>query len=239
MIYKSTQKLDIDSRGRGYNIDQSSGIMRALALTLLVVITVLSSSCGIPLVEVPLPELDSVTEALGYSLAPTHMPEGFEFDQYEVFNLEPGTIQPDDQVVMPLGEPYAMVVYRELNHHVFIQYPQSFSPSVSNDFLLERLGIEWRRPDDSVSEVKINGKTAYLVRGSWSAETLAKLQRLDPDLPEYTPKWDYEMYLSLFFDFELSTNETIGVMIWAMLYPEDWITAKEMVAIADSLQRVD
>jgi hypothetical protein len=213
--------------------------MRALALTLLIVVIVLSSSCGTPLVEVPLPELDGVTEALGYSLAPTRMPEGFEFDQYDVLNLGSDTIKLDDQIVMPLGEPYAMVVYRELNHHVFTQYPQSFSPSVSDDFLLERLGIEWRRPDDAVSEVKVNGKTAYLVRGSWSAESLAKLQRLDPDLPEYTPKWDYEMYLSLFFDFELSTSETVGVMIWAMLYPEDWITAKEMVAIAESMERID
>jgi hypothetical protein len=236
---KSTLRLDIDSID--YNGAWSSGIMRALALTLLVVITVLSSSCGTPLVEVPLPDLDGVTEALGYSLAPTHMPEGFEFDQYDVLNLGPGTIQPDDQVVMPLGEPYAMVVYHKLNHHVFIHYPQSFPPSVSDDFLLESLGIEWQRPDDAVSEVKVNSKTAYLVRGSWSAESLQKLENPDPEfLSTYTPSWDYDMYLSLYFDFELSTSETVGVMIWAiMLYPEDWITANGMVAIAESLQRVD
>jgi hypothetical protein len=237
---KSTLRLDIDSID--YNGAWSSGIMRALALTLLVVTMLLCGACGTPLIEVPMPELDGVTEALGYSLAPTHMPEGFEFYQYDVFNLGPGTIQPDDQVVMPLGEPYAMVVYLELNHHVFIQYPQSFSPSVSNDFLLESLGIEWRRPDDAVSEVKVNGKAAYLVRGSWSAESLQKLGNPDPEvLATYTPSWDYDMYLSLFFDFELSQDETVGVMIWAimLLSTEDWITAKEMVAIAESLRRVD
>ena len=97
--------------------------MRVFALTLLVVITVLSGACGTSLVEVPLPNLDGVTEALGYSIAPTHMPKGFEFDQYDVSGSGTHTIKPDDQVVMPLEEPYAMVVYQKLNHHIFIWYP--------------------------------------------------------------------------------------------------------------------
>lgn len=45
--------------------------------------------------------------------------------------------------------------------------------------------------------------------------------------------------LVLYFDFELSLDEVVEVMILAMLYPKDWITAKEMVRIAESLQSID
>lgn len=213
--------------------------MKTLTLTLLVLTMLLCGACGTPLVEVPLPELDGVTEVLGYSLAPTHMPEGFEFDQYDVLG------KPDDFDMMPPVGPYASVLYKRYKdyayHNVFIQYPWGFPPPVSDDFLLERLGIEWRRPDDAVSEVKVNGETAYLVRGTWSMETLEQLHKADPELlAEYTPEWDYEgLYLSLYFDFELSPDEVVGVMIQALFYPSEWITAKEMVAIAESLQRVD
>ncbi len=221
--------------------------MKTLTLTLLVVTMLLCGACGTSLIEVPLPDLDGVTEVLGYSLAPASMPEGFEFDQYDVLNLRTGTIQPGDQVVMPLGGPFASVLYKRYKnyayHHVFIQYPWGFPPSGKENPLFELLGLNWQRPDDAVSEVKVNGKAAYIVRGSWSADSLMKLNNPDPEiLATYVPSWDYEglyLYLSLYFDFELSPDEVVGVMMRAMLYPTEWITSKEMVAIAESLQRVD
>jgi hypothetical protein len=185
----------------------------------------LSGACGASLVPVPLPELDEVIDALGYGLAPTRLPEGFEFHLYEVIEFD---------------KPTANVVYRELNHHVFIMYPRRLPPSGKENPLFELLGLDWQRPDDAVSEVKVNGETAYLVRGSWSAETLGKLINPDPELlAEYTPEWDYDMYLTLYFDFELSPDERIGVMIQAVFLSSEWITAKEMVRIAESLQRID
>jgi hypothetical protein len=140
--------------------------------------------------------------------------------------------------------PSASILYKRFKnytyHNIIILYPQSFPSLVGDDFLLESLGIEWRRPDDAVSEVKVNGKAAYIVRGSWSAESLQYLTNLDIEfLATYTPSWDYDMYLSLFFDFELSQDETVGVMMRAMLYPNEWITSNEMVKSAESLQRID
>jgi len=148
--------------------------------------------------------------------------------------------KPDE--VMLLDKPPAQIVYHKLNHHIFIWYPLSFSPSGGDNFLFERLGLDWQRPDDAVSEVKVNGETAYLVRGSWSAETLGKLINPDPELlAEYTPEWDYDMYLTLYFDFELSPDEVVEVRILALTLsqPVDWITEKELVKIAESLRRVD
>jgi hypothetical protein len=213
-------------------------------IILLAALLLFGTACAPALVAVNIPNLDDVTEALGYSLVLTYMPEGFEFKQYEVFNFGAEAIQPGGRVVMPLGEHFANLVYERYENYVYnyitIQYPQSFPPSVSNDFLLENLGIEWQRPDDAVSEVKVNGKTAYLVKGSWSAESLQYLSKPDPEfLATYTPVWDYDMPLSLFFDFELSQDETVGVMMRAMLYPTEWITPNEMVRSAESLQRVD
>jgi hypothetical protein len=180
-----------------------------------------------------LPNLDEVEEALGYSLAPRYLPEGFEFDQYEVLGYA------ESGYYRSLA-PYASVLYKRFQnyayHHIFIQYPLSFPSSVSDDFMLELLELEWQRPDDAVSVVTVNGETAYLVRGTWSAESLRLLQKPDPELlAEYTPEWDYEMYLSLYFNYELSPDEVVSVMIRAMLYPSEWITAKEMVRIAESI----
>ncbi len=209
----------------------------SLSLTLALVAGL--AACGASLVPVPLPELDEVIDALGYGLAPTSLPEGFEFYRYDVLG------KPDDFDMMPPGGPFAIVLYQRYKdyayHYVVIQYPWSFPPSVSDDFLLESLGLEWQRPDDAVSEVKVNGKPAYLVRGTWSTDTLEQLQKADPELlAEYTPEWDYEgLYLSLYFDFDISEDETIGVMIQAMLYPSEWITATELVKIAESLRRLD
>jgi hypothetical protein len=221
----------------GYNRDWDSGIMRILILTLLVVTMLFCGACGASLIEVPLPDLDGVTEALGYSLAPTQLPEGYELEQYGVSGIS-------ESVVSSYPMPSAMLFYKKYEdyatHQFIIQYPPNHPPSISDDFLLETLGIEWQSPDDAVSEVEVNGETAYLVQGSWTAESLHHLINPDPEfLATYTPEWDYDFYFSLFFDFELSSGETVGVIIRDMANTGEWITAKEMVAIAESLQRVD
>jgi len=222
-------------------------IMRGLTLALLVVILLLSGACGASLVPVPPPNLDGVEEALGYSLAPTHLPEGFEFSGYDI--PLPSTMLPGGQVVMPFGgpgQPYASILYKRFKdyayHNVLIDYPWSFSPLVGYDFLFERLGLDWQRPEDAVTEVEVNGKTSYLVRGNWSYETLEQLAHPDPEvLAEYVPEWDYEMQLNLYFNFYLSQDEVVEVRILALTLsqPVDWITEKELVKIAESLQRVD
>ncbi len=207
-------------------------VVKGIALTLLIVPLLLSGACGTSLVPVPLPELDEVIEALGYGLAPTRLPEGFEFHPYEV--LEYG--KPDE--VMALDKPPAQIVYRKLNHHIFIVYPRRMPSSGGDNFLFERLGLDLQRPEDAVSDVKVNGEAAHLVRGEWSADTLNRIMKLE-DFDPSDAEWDYDIYLTLYFDFELSPDERIGVMIQALFYPAEWITEKEMVKIAESLRRLD
>ncbi len=210
---------------------------KAAVFALLVILLLPLNACSPAMVEVQLPNLDGITEVLGYSLAPTQLPEGYELEQYGVDGIS-------ESVVPSYPMPSAMLHYKKYEdyatHRFIIQYPPNLPPSISDDFLLETLGIEWQRPDDAVSEVKVNGKTAYLVQGSWSAESLQHVINPDTEfLATYTPEWDYDWYFSMFFDFELSQNESIGVIIRALLNSADWITAKEMVKIAESIRRLD
>jgi len=201
--------------------------MRGLTLALLVVILLLAGACGTSLVPVPLPELDEVTGVLGYSLAPTLMPEEFEFKQHDV-NETAGIAT------------ISYVRFHDFSYQeILIMYPLSFSLSISDNPLLESLLLNWQRPDDAVSEVRVNGEKAHLVYGSWSADSLMMLVNPDPEfLATYTPEWDYDMYQSLYCDYTLPSDETVGVMIRAN-FNSSGITAKEMVKIAESLQRVD
>ncbi len=225
-----------------YNDKVKSSKTKILALTLLCVIVTLGSSCSTKMVEVATPNLDGITEDLGYSLAPTQLPEGYELEQYGVDGIR-------EPVVPSYPMPAAMLHYGKYKdgkykdyatHRFIIQYPPNLPPSISDDFLLETLGIEWQRPDDAVSEVEVNGKTAYLVQGSWSAESLQHLINPDTEfLATYTPEWNYDWYFSLFFDFELSSGETVGVIIRDLLNSAERITPDEMIKIAESMQQVD
>ncbi len=174
----------------------------------------------------PIPNLDEVQKSIGYFLAPTYLPEGFEFHLSEVIGPY---------------EPIANVVYRSLNHHIFVMYPQELPPPWGTVSLLwERLGLDWQRPEDAASIVKVNGKPAYLIRGMWSADTLKQLEKPDLEkLRNFTPEWDYDFSLSLYFGYELSDGNTVIVLLRAMFYPAEWITIEEMVKIAESLRQLD
>ena len=195
------------------------GTARIIASVLLAIL-LLNVACSPSLVPVQPPDLSNVIDMLGYSLAPTRMPDGFEFDQYDVSELEV------DTSVRIMYERF----HNSNHQYIFIMYPLSLTSSSSDDLLIERLGQEWRRPDDAVVDVTVNGEEAYLVHGNWSAESLQTLEN---------PEWDYDIYLSLFFDYILPSGETIEVMIRAMLNPSEWITPTELVKIAESMALVN
>jgi len=140
-----------------------------------------------------------------------------------------------------VGGPVANVVYRKLNHHIFVMYPQKLPPPWGAESLLwERLGLDWQRPEDAASIVKVNGKPAYLIRGMWSADTLQQLQKPDPELlRDYIPEWDYDFALSLYLEYELFDDNSIVVKLETIFDPVEWITAEEMVKIAESLRQLD
>ena len=121
-----------------------------------------------------------------------------------------------------------------------IHYPADFPSSENDDLVLEKLGLEWQRPDDAVLEVEVNGKTAHLFQGNWSLESFSHLIKPDTEfLATYTPVWDYDLCLLLFFDFELSSGETVGVIIGDSIHTSEGVTPDEMIKIAESIRQVD
>lgn len=201
-----------------------------IIVPVLLVILLLGSACGTSLIPVQPPNLDNVTGVLGYSLAPTLMPKDFEFERYDVSEIGIDSI--------------ATISYVRLHdtsyQGILIMYPWSFPLSISDMPFFENLLLNWQRPDDAVLEVRVNGEKAYIVHGSWSADSLRKLVNPDPEfLAAYTPEWDYDMYLSLYCDYTLPSGEIVNVMIRAMFHPSEGITEKEMIKIAESLQHLD
>jgi len=194
-----------------------------LSLTALIVLpTVLLAGCISGQSEFPA-ELREVHDTLGYAVAPTYLPDGFTYQSW-------------DQA----GPLIATLTYQGANHQLFVFYPLEYSATGMSGPLWERLGLDWSRPVDAVSQVKVNGQTAYLVRGRWSAETLRLLERLDPDLlSKHTPVWDYKFTLSLYFEHTLSDGSPVGVRLDALMEPADWITPAELIKIAESFRSLE
>ncbi len=173
------------------------------------------TSSPMPLPPTPTPSLDAVREKLGYALVPDYLPEGFGFSTAEMVT---GRV--------------ASLAYTDPSHLLSIIYPIPFSPE---GYLVQGLATSPKRPDDALSEVEVNGETAYLVRGQWSADTIRQGPGIDPSLA----KWDYDITLALFFDFQVSQDNKVSVGIRVLFDPADWTTGEELVRVAESLRRSD
>lgn len=105
------------------------------------------------------------------------------------------------------------------DHQIWLSYPRSLS-----------LHAGAPRPDDAISQVEVHGKTAYLLRG-------AGVSIRNPDgTSAGMAKWDYDLMTFLFFDYRLSEDETVPVMLAAAREPREWISEAELIMIAESLK---
>ena len=205
-----------------------------IIVSALLAILLLSSACSPSLVPIQPPDLDEVTEFLGYSLAPTHMPEGFVFRLYDI--TEFGT---DGNASIVYERLHLEGDYESSYQYIFIMYPYSFTSPISDNPLVESLLPEWQRPDDSVTEVRVNGEKAHLVDGSWSRESQPTWVIPGQVLATFIPEWDYDTFLNLYFDYKLPSGETVAVMIRAIFDSSEWITTTELVKIAESMALVN
>ena len=126
----------------------------------------------------------------------------------------------------------ALIVFGDPEERLLLIYPVPFSPE---GHLVQGMPDSPKRPVDALSDVTVHGESAHLVRGQWSAETIT----LGPGIDPKRAKWDYDVNLTLFFDFQVSGDNVVGVWIQAMDSPADWITGQELVKIAESIRRSD
>ena len=157
--------------------------------------------------------LDEVKEGLGYAFIPEYLSGNLQVSK----------------VSMSRGS--ARIFYGDSGNTLIVAYPVPFSPE-DTPFMRE---IGLIRPDDALSEVEVNGKTAYLMRGGWSEETINQGPGIDSEQAE----WDYTRSLTLFFEASLTDETSVAAAIQALSDPSQWIAIPEMVKIAESLRRSD
>ncbi|MCY3542884.1 MAG: hypothetical protein OXH22_02405 [Chloroflexi bacterium] len=160
--------------------------------------------------EVP-EEIREVRERLGYAVQPSELPAGFSFGG-----------------VSYIGNEEALQIYQDGINNIIIAYPMEFSPDSAPG------SLQWERPAEAVSAVRMGDQTAYLMIGGWSDASIIAGPALSPDKAE----WDFEKSLALFFRCTQSGGRAIDVAIQALPGPIDWIDAQALVDIAYSLERV-
>lgn len=183
-----------------------------IAFFIVLAVILLVSGCD----QAPILPSDRAREIraeLGYALAPTYLPDGFKFDEgMDGRTRYFGALEDDISF-------RATIMYSSEglggNQSLGLVYPAEYQE-------VDPLG--GIRPEDAVSEFNVQGETAYFVRGSWSSDAL----------------WNYDTVMSLYFRVTVPTGETVGVTLTtAGVNPTEWISAKEMVKIAESVQVVE
>ncbi len=155
-------------------------------------------------------EIEDVIEQLGFAFKPSVLPDGFKLA---------GVSSNENEVRQ---------IYQNADYILIIAYPKEFSPDSASD----ELG--WIRPDDAVSNLQIGDQTAYLMTGGWSDATIVGGPAISPD----DAKWDYDKSLALFFTCRTDDGRDVDIAIQAQPSPLDWISAREIVDVAHSLQRI-
>ena len=204
------------------------GILRlgVLLICLWLSIAVGLSACA-PREPVLSPDIaQEIKEALGYALAPTYLPKGFE----------PTKAVEGASPVLTVGETVSVhLMYTEYSPGqgptLALTYPRTYGISSP---MMEQLGLIV--PEDAVSDIHINGETAFLFHGSWTEETLDRIARL---IMPPNPEWDYESSrISVTFAFAIPNGERIWVKL-GTVFPNDEVTEKAIVRIAKSVVLVD
>ena len=162
--------------------------------------------------DAPMQGIANVTKQLGYTLAPTFLPQGFTFAGV---SGAPGS--PITQIYQRPGA---------ATHSIILAYPVEFSPVGASG------PLGWQRPEDALDELRLGDQPAYVMRGGWSDASIIAGPGLDPKDAE----WDYDKSLALFFSCATDDGDRIALAIQALPGPVDWISVGEIVDIAHSLR---
>ncbi len=198
-----------------------------LLLTVFLSVTLVVAGCSrSPLL--PPDVVKEVEEALGYALAPTHLPKGLEFNKGGVKEIPKSPEWPDIPQLVEII--YSSSGDEPGGHGMLVFYPTEWPRNIGGPSGLET-------PEDAISEIDVNGRTAYLTRGMWSEEAWSSLTETGV-LPA-DAEWDYGTITSLQFALDLPDGETIGVILAVTPDPAAWISDTELVRIAESVGVID
>ncbi len=154
--------------------------------------------------------LDEAIEHLGFAFHPSNLPDGFKL----------AGVSTDVEAVRQ--------IYQNGDMNIIIAYPIEFLPDTTSS------PLGWKRPDDAVSSLRIGDQTTHVMTGGWSDASIIAGPALSADKAE----WDYNKSLALFFICRVGGGYNVEVAIQASPGPVDWIGIREIVDIAQSLNRI-
>jgi len=199
---------------------------RSLLIFLCLSVTVGLSACK-PCAPVISPDFaQEIKEALGYALAPTYLPKGFE-STTAVEGMSP---------VLTTGETvFVGLSYTEYSPSqgstLILIYPLT---NENPDSMMKLHGLTV--PEDAVSEIRINGEPAFLFYGNWTEETLEQISQA---IMPINPEWEYESsHISIKFTFSMPNGEKVWVSL-RTVFPNDEVAEKDIIRIAESVALVD
>ena len=192
---------------------------------LLLVASISVSGCSEREPILPDEVVEKITNNLGYALAPTWLPEEYEYAGPFTNNVVTGRTFSGDGLMI---QSYGNYASGGIEDSLVMSYPYPTLDTIPSTFL-EITGLI--PPEDAITKIEINGNTAYLYQGSWSDETRQRVAKLEEPID---PEWDYERSMSIRFTIDVPDEGSIWVSIGTIFSVED-ITQKDLVKIARSV----
>ena len=195
---------------------------------LFVVFTISLSGCLGKEPIIPDDIAEKIKTNLGYALAPTWLPEEYEYAGPFLNTITADRAFPGETMLQSYGN-YASA---GIEDSLVMSYPYPTLDTIPSAFL-EITGLI--PPEDAITKIEINGNTAYLYQGSWSDETRQRVAKLEEPID---PEWDYERSMSIRFTIDVPDEGSIWVSISTIFSVED-ITQKDLVKIARSVIAIE
>ncbi len=161
--------------------------------------------------------------ALGYALAPTYLPDGFDYAG-DIGNTGSPPLNAISR--LRVQQVYLKEVPGGRTAYLLLIYPL---PAPVVDSYDEQSGLE--TPQNAISLVQINGQTAYVIDGSWSAETLKSITQGEEIID---PEWDYDGNISIRFAVEVHGRDRVWLTA-STVFPTDEVTSEDLIKIARSV----
>ena len=195
---------------------------------LFVVFTISLSGCLGKEPIIPDDIAEKIKTNLGYALAPTWLPEEYEYAGPFLNTITADRAFSGETMLQSYGKNASGGIEDSL----VMSYPYPTLDTIPSAFL-EITGLI--PPEDAITKIEINRNTAYLYQGSWSDETRQRVAKLEEPID---PEWDYERSMSIRFTIDVPDEGSIWVSISTIFSVED-ITQKDLVKIARSVIAIE
>lgn len=193
---------------------------------LFVVATISISGCSEKEPILPDDVSEKIIDNFGYALAPAWLPKGFEYAGPFPDNIVADKAFTGKMMLQSYGRDASAAIGNSL----VMSYPTT---DIIPSAFQEMVGLI--PPEDAITEIELNGNTAYFYRGNWSEETLGRVAKLEEP---FDPKWDYERSIAIRFTINVPDEGSIWVSI-STIFSVDDITQKDLIKIAKSVTVIE